>query len=290
MLQKQSKKKSKVSSWLRFLALPSAVAVGGVGALHVLRVLLHQKLVFRPEKYPVGIWNPEQLGIDVTDVWFRAQDGVDLHGWWIPHKRPLATVLFCHGNSGNIAQQLTTLRNFKRLGVSVLAFDYRGYGRSSGSPSETGLYLDVRAAYRYLMEDLDQEARHVVLFGHSLGGAIAIDAALDCPVAALVIQSTFTHLRDAAKSKLSGTPFHYAARDEFRSVEKIGHLRMPKLFIHGDSDGVLPLEYSQRLFDAARQPKKLLVVPSAGHNEVHRFGGFRYLWTISRFIRASVKR
>ncbi len=293
MVQKRSKQrkdKRRKRSWMRSLAVPSAVAVGGVGALHALRSLAHKKLIFRPEKYPAGLWNPEEVGIHVRDIWFRSDDGVDLHGWWIPHRRPIATVLFCHGNSGNIAQQLSALRYFKRLRVNVFVFDYRGYGRSSGVPSEQGLYLDVRAAYRELVEGLNQEPQEIVLFGHSLGGAIAIDAALDCPVAAMVIQSTFTDLPDAVKSSFAGMPFHYAARKQFCSVEKIGRLEIPKLFIHGDSDDVLPLAYSERLFESAQQPKKLLVVPNAGHNEIHRFGGLRYLWTISRFIRASVHR
>lgn len=274
--------------WLRSMAVPTAVAAGGVGVLGVVRSLLHRRLLFRPEKFPVGTWLPADAGLEASDVWFEAEDGVRLHGWWIPHPDPVATVLYCHGQSGNIARQASALRDFSRLRVNALAFDYRGYGRSGGSPSETGIYRDARAAYRHLVDERGEPAGRIVLFGHSLGGAVAIDAALDCDAAGLIIQSSFTHLRDAARSTVARAPLHYAARRQFRSIEKVEQLTLPKLFVHGEVDEVLPHEYTRQLFERAADPKQLLIVPCAGHRDVHLRGGERYRGALSEFIRNSV--
>jgi uncharacterized protein len=268
---------------IRRIGLPLLAAAGGVATLGALRERLQHRRVFLPDRYPNGVWNPEPFGLSVRDCWLRAADGVDLHGWWIPHRRAHGTLLFCHGNSGSIAHQVGVLRHLGRLRVNILAFDYRGYGRSSGTPSERGLYLDVRGAFAFLTQQLGQPATTVILFGHSLGGAVAIDAARDCPAAGLVAQSTFTHLRAAARAATPSLPLHWIARRQFRSLDKVGGLDLPKLFIHGEEDGTLPVELGRRLFEAAAEPKELYLVPHAGHNDVHRYGGLRYLRRIGRF-------
>lgn len=268
---------------LRRLGLPLLAAAGGVATLGVLRERFQRQQMFLPDRYPNGIWNPEPFGLKARDCWFRAADGVDLHGWWIPRPRARGTLLFCHGNTGSIAHQIGVLRHLGRLRVNVLAFDYRGYGRSAGSPSERGLYLDVRAAFRFLTERLGQPASTVILFGHSLGGAVAIDAALDCPVAGVVAQSTFTHARAAARAVFPRLPVHWIARRQFHSLAKVGDLTMPKLFIHGEADGTLPADLGRALFEAAGPPKELYLVPDGGHNDVHRHGGLRYMRRIARF-------
>ena len=274
--------------WLRAVGVPTAVAAGSVGALQVLRSLLHRHLVFRPEKLSDDAGLPEAAGHAAEDVWFESEDGVLLHGWWVPHPDATATVLFCHGQSGNIVSQASVLRAFRRLGVSALTFDYRGYGRSQSSPSESGIYRDARAAYHYLTTQLGQDPGRIVLLGHSLGGAVAVDAALDCEAAGLIIQSSFTDLRDAARSTIARAPLHYAARRQFRSIDKVQQLTLPKLFIHGEADEKLPVEYTHRLYEQASDPKQLLVVPRAGHSDVHLRGGDRYHTVVSDFIRKCV--
>ncbi len=264
---------------------PAMAVAGGVSALGYLRNRFQHGSMFHPDRYPNGIWNPAPYGLDVDDSWFTTTDGVDLHGWWIPHKRARATLLFCHGNSGSIAHQIGVLRHLRRLRVNLFAFDYRGYGRSSGSPSEKGLYLDVRAAHAFVTGELARPVEEVVLFGHSLGGAVAIDGAVDLPVAGLVAQATFTDVRDAARAFYPTLPVHWIARARFRSIDKVGTLAMPKLFIHGDADGTLPLEFGERLYEAAAEPKEFYRVAGAGHNDVHRHGGLGYLRRLSRFVR-----
>ena len=264
-------------------ALPTLAVAGGLGALGYLRDRLQRSRVFLPDRYPNGVWDPAPFGLQASDVWFQASDGVELHGWWIRHPKARGTVLYCHGNSGSIAQRIGIFRNLRRLRVNVLAFDYRGYGRSAGAPSEAGLYLDVRAAYDHLVGVLDQPPETVLIFGHSLGGAVAIDCAGDRKAAGLIVQSSFTDIRAAARAALPAWPLHLVTRPQFRSIDKVGSLELPKLFIHGKADETVPFALGKLLFEAAAEPKELYAVPRAGHNDLHRHGGLRYLSYLSRF-------
>jgi hypothetical protein len=267
------------------VGLPAAAAVG-LGAWA--RDRFERRSIFVPDRYPNGIWNPTPYGLRATDVWFESLDGTDLHGWWIPHRRARATLLYCHGNSGSIAHQIGAMRFLRRLRTNLFLFDYRGYGRSGGRPSEAGLYRDVRAAWRQVVEVLGQAPSSVLLFGHSLGGAVAIDCALDHVPAGLIVQSSFTDMRQAARAVFPTLPVHWMARSRFRSLDKVGRLETPKLFVHGAEDGSLPVAMSERLHAAASDPKDLYVVRGAGHNDVYRHGGLAYLRRLGRFIEACV--
>lgn len=271
------------------VGLPTLAVTGGVGVLGYLRNRLQHSRVFLPDRYPDGVWDPAAFGLSAEDIWFRSQDDIELHGWWMPHSAARGTLLYCHGNTGSIAHRIGVFRHLQRLRVNLLAFDYRGYGRSGGSPSEPGLFLDVRAAHDYLVEDLAQDPRQIILFGHSLGGAVAVDCALDRPAAGLVVQSSFTHIRDAAKAMFPTLPLHLAATRQFRSIDKVGKIGIPKLFIHGDCDETVPVDLGRKLHQAAREPKELYIVRRAGHNDVHRYGGKRYLRRLSRFRNRCLK-
>ena len=274
---------------IRSLALPTLAVTGGVGALGFLRSRLQRSRVFLPDRYPDGVWEPHAFGLKVQDVWFEAKDGVKLHGWWIPHPSARGTILYCHGNTGSIAHRIGVFRHLQRMRVNLLAFDYRGYGRSGGTPSEAGLFRDVRAAHDHLVGALGRQPNEILLFGHSLGGAVAVDGALHRPIAGLVVQSSFTHIRDAAKAMFPTLPLHLAATREFRSIDKVGRIAAPKLFIHGDCDESVPVELGEKLFAAASDPKELFIVRRAGHNDVHRYGGLRYLHRLSRFRSSCLK-
>jgi len=271
------------------LALPTLALTGGVGALGFLRSRLQHSRVFLPDRYPDGVWQPQVFGLAVEDLWFESQDGTPLHGWWIPRPSARGTLLYCHGNTGSIAHRIGVFRHLQRLKVNLLAFDYRGYGRSAGSPSEAGLFQDVRAAYEHLVNVIGQDPGKIILFGHSLGGAVAVDCALDCPAAGLVVQSSFTHIRDAAKALFPTLPLHLAATRQFRSIEKVDKIQIPKLFIHGDCDETVPVELGLKLHAAASEPKELYIIRRAGHNDVHRYGGMRYVRRLSRFRNRCLK-
>ncbi len=281
---------SKLSRLALGVGVPSVAALAsGLGALGYLRHRFQAQRTFLPDRYPNGIWDPGAFGLSAEDVWFESSDGVELHGWWMPRPRARGTILYFHGNSGNIAHQIGIFRHLRRLRVNIFAFDYRGYGRSSGQPSERGLYRDARAAWGLLTGELAQAPGSIVLFGHSLGGAVAVDAARDCAAAGLIVQSTFTQMRDEVKAIMPTLPLHLAARNQFRSIEKIGEVTMPKLFIHGTADGTVPSRLGERLFEAATPPKELYLVARAGHNDVHRHGGARYLRRLARFLRTSLR-
>lgn len=269
------------------LGLPAVAAVG-LGAWA--RQRFERRSMFVPDRYPNGIWNPRPYGLPAVDVWFESLDGTDLHGWWIPHRRARGTLLYCHGNSGSIAHQIGAMRFLRRLGAHLFVFDYRGYGRSAGRPSESGLYRDVRAAWRRVVDGFGQDPSTVVLFGHSLGGAVAIDCALEHRPAGLIVQSSFTSMKDAARAVFPTLPVHWMARSRFRSLDKVSRIEGPKLFVHGVADGTLPPTMSERLYEAAADPKDLYLVRGGGHNDVYRHGGLAYLRRLRRFFDSSVER
>ena len=272
------------------LALSTMALGAGVAAARYWLDRVQHSKVFMPDRFPNGVWNPGAFGLPAQDTWFSTEDGMRLHGWWAPHPKARGTLLYCHGNTGSIAHRVGVFSKLWSLETNLFAFDYRGYGRSTGQPTEQGLYLDVRAAYDHLTRHLGCRCEEILIFGHSLGGAVAIDCALDRKMAGLVAQATFTHIRDAARAVFPTLPIHLAARRQFRSVDKVAQLGLPKLFIHGDSDETVPLELGKRLFESASEPKDFYLVRRGGHNDLHLYGGRRYLRRLSRFRDSCLKR
>lgn len=271
-------------------ALSSLAVAGGVGLLELARQRFQHGHMFAPTQYPVGVWDPELHGLPVTDVHFSGEDGTELHGWWMPHPEAVMTVVYCHGNSGNIAERVDVFRQLLRLKVNIFAFDYRGYGRSKGVPSEPGVFSDVRAALDHVVGQLGVPWHRLVLFGHSLGGAIAVDGATHRPdIAGLVVQSSLTQALDMARHFYPDLPVHWISRNAFRSISKVPLLTMPKLFIHGREDLTIPFVQGERLFEAAAEPKEWLPIARAGHNDVHLWGGLRYFSRLTRFRRQARK-
>jgi len=269
-------------------SLPYLALAGGLGALEFFRGRFQRSHTFLPERYPDGIWNPAVFGLAAEDTWFQSEDGVDLHGWWIPHPRAAGTLLFCHGNTGSIAHRIGIISFLAHLRMNVFAFDYRGYGRSAGTPSEKGLYRDVRSAFDHLVGPLGEIPGRVVLFGHSLGGAVAVDGARFRNPAGLIVQSSFTDSRSMARIFYPRLPIHWVTTNQFRSAEKVAGLTLPKLFIHGTDDAKIPFELGLGLYERSATPKDFLAVPGAGHNDVHLRGGLPYLRRLVRFCRRVV--
>jgi fermentation-respiration switch protein FrsA (DUF1100 family) len=229
---------------------------------------LENSLVYFPARYPAGDWQP--AGLAFEDAWFEAADGTRLHGWYVPHPHPRAVILFAHGNGGNLTGWSPDLRAIHdRVGASVMIFDYRGYGRSEGSPNEAGILQDARAARVWLAERAGVDERDIVLMGTSLGGGVMVELAASDGARALVLQNTFTSLVDVARHHFRWMPVGMLMRHRLASSEKIGHYHGPLLQSHGDVDSIIPYSIGQRLFAQANEPKRFLTLAGFDHNDLH---------------------
>jgi fermentation-respiration switch protein FrsA (DUF1100 family) len=229
-------------------------------------LFFENKLIFYPRRDPLTTWAPPVVA--GRSVEFAADDGTKLSGWYLPHPKPRATILFACGNGGNMSYWADT---FAKLNLdyqcAVFGFDYRGYGRSEGSPSGTGILADARAARRKLSELAGVAEDRIVLMGRSLGGGVACNLAGD-GCRALVLESTFTSLADVGARIYWFLPVRYVMRTQLNSLETIGNYRGPLFISHGDRDELIPLEFGRRLFDTAgSEQKEFFVVPRGGHND-----------------------
>ena len=235
-----------------------------MGSLSPLRPL-ERRMVFSPVAYPIGDWEPK--GLDFEDAWFQSKTGPKLHGWYVDHPAPEGVALLCHGNGGNITVLAETLSVLsRRHNLSVLAFDYRGYGRSEGKPSETGILEDARTARTWLADRTGVAESDVILFGISLGGGVAVDLAQD-GARGLILASTFTSLPAVAKHHVGWLPTAALMTYEMNSLEKIRKYRGPVLISHGDADEVVPFAHGERLYEAAPGPKRFIAIPGGKHND-----------------------
>jgi len=233
---------------------------------------LANRAIYYPMKFPHGLWEQEtQLG--ASDVWLDAPDHVRLHGWWLPSPGSRFATLFLHGNAGNVTQRSAQMREIAAAGSSVLVLDYRGYGRSQGWPTEKGLYTDSEAGYIYLL-GLGYHARDIILHGESLGCAVAIDLASRRPCAGLILEAPFGSASDVAATILPVIgPILVRSYD---SLPKIRWLLMPKLFMQGDRDEVIPLRLAQKLYAASQGPKSFWIIEGAWHNDILTKAGPEY--------------
>jgi fermentation-respiration switch protein FrsA (DUF1100 family) len=217
--------------------------------------------------YKVIELTPASIGLKYEDVYFRTPDGARLNGWFIPDgSSPRATVLFCHGNAGNISHRLDIIRIFNELGLNVFIFDYRGYGRSSGLPTEKGTYLDALAAYDYLLTRKNMDKEKILVYGKSLGGAVGVELATKRRVCAVISDSTFTSTVDMGKEIYPFLPLKSFIRMKYDTLSKIGGLSVPVLIIHSEDDEIVPFHHGEKLFEEAAEPKKLYRM-HGGHND-----------------------
>ncbi len=251
------------SRWraIRFLLAPLV----GYGFLLVGTMLMENSLIYFPSVYPDGIWEPP--GLEFEDAWFESVDGTKLHGWYVPQQHPRAFVLIAHGNAGNLSHRYELLQRLAALGVSSMIFDYRGYGRSAGVPSEAGILADARAARRWLAKRAGIDEHQIVLMGESLGGGVMVDLAASDGARALVLENSFTSLPDVAAFHYPWLPVRTLMRTRMASIDKIGKFHGPLLQVHGDADTIIPLALGQRLFAAANEPKTFVAIPGGDHND-----------------------
>jgi hypothetical protein len=232
----------------------------------VCMMFLEESLIFFPSKYPEGDWRPRGLAFE--DAQFQAADGTKLHGWYVPHDSPRAVILFCHGNAGNVTHRAYILEKLHLdVGVSVLIFDYRGYGRSEGKPNEAGILSDAWAARTWLSKREKIPEKDIVMMGESLGGAVAVDLAAKDGAKGLVLISTFTSIPEVAAYHYPVFPVRLLMRTRLDALGQIANFKGPLLQMHGEADTIVPIKFGRRLFEAANEPKQLLVFPHHDHND-----------------------
>lgn len=248
---------------------------------------LQDRLIYFPGGPPAT--DPSAVGLAFEERFAVTADGLRLHAWWIPSKERSGTVLVSHGNAGNIGDRLHLARSFRAMGFDVLLYDYRGYGRSEGRPSEEGTYLDAEAAWQLAVTELGVRPDELVLYGESLGAAVAIELARRRPAAALVAESAFTSIADVGARAYPFLPVRLLARHHYASIEKIAALELPLLLLHSPEDELVPFEHAEHLRDAA-SGRAELVRTTGGHND----GGFsarsELAAEVARFLAASLER
>lgn len=253
----------------------------------VLLRLFEPHLVYFPGRQRSLIAPPTRLGLPIERVEIPTEDRITLVGWIIPAASDTSGLwlLICHGNAGNLSEFDRPLHyaGLRQLGLSLLAFDYRGYGESDGAPSEPGLYRDAEAAYRFLREVRGVAADRIVIFGHSLGSAVAIDLAAGHPAAGLIVEGALTSATDRGRELYPYIPVRWIARSRFSSIDKVSEITAPKLFLHADRDDVIPLDHGRRLFEAAPEPKTFVEL-DGGHGDAFDVDSARYFGSIAEFL------
>lgn len=243
--------------------------------------LLQPNLVYFPTTRIQMI--PTQVGLPYEDISFETRDGLQLHGWYIPAKEASYTVLFFHGNAGNISHRLETLAIFHRLGLNTFIIDYRGYGGSQGSPDENGTYQDALAAWEHLRQERGKKPEDILLFGRSLGGAVAAWLATQVNPRGLILESTFTSLPDLGADHYWFLPVRWLSRYQYDTRARLSAVSAPVLIVHSRDDRIVSFHHAQNLFATANPPKHFLEL-RGGHNEGFVVSRNTYVGGLRQFV------
>lgn len=239
-------------------------------------------IIYHPERTLIA--TPAAINLEFDDVLFPAADGTMLHGWFIPKEGSRASVLFCHGNAGNISHRLKTIEILHNLNLDVFIFDYRGYGKSVGSPSERGTYSDAEGAWNYLAHTMGISPQRIIVHGRSLGGAIAAYLASKKPAKMLILESTFTSTRALARDYCAGFVLLYPILSyTYPTIEHVEKCNIPTLIMHSREDETIPFSHGEKLFQSAKEPKKFLEL-TGSHNNGFVKSIDRYRATLGAFI------
>jgi fermentation-respiration switch protein FrsA (DUF1100 family) len=231
---------------------------------------------------------PAQRGWRFDDVWLTASDRVRINGWFVPGDRDgRLTVLLFHGNAGNISHRFEKLAILRELGANVFIIDYRGYGRSEGKPDESGTYRDAQAAYEYLTKERKLDPRTIVVYGESLGSAVAVNLASSAPVGGVVIEEAFTSISDVGQRMFPFLPVRWLVRNKYDTLSKIGRLNAPLLILHSRDDEYFSMRHAERLLASAREPKQLVEL-RGGHNDAFLVSQQIYREVLKQFFARAI--
>ena len=267
---------------LSMLGIWIVITIAGAAIIFIGFLFIFQShSVYYPER--VLSADPGSIGLDFESISFETTDRVKLSGWFIPGENSRGVILFCHGNAGNISHRLESIQIFHQLGLDVFIFDYRGYGQSEGKPTEPGTYKDAEAAFQYLIEERQVSQNKVIVFGRSLGGAVASWLAQSHTPGALILESTFTSLPDVAATLYPYLPVRLLLRFKYNTAEYLGRINCPVLIVHSPNDEIMPFSHGRRLFEMAKEPKRFLEI-TGSHNEGFITSGKRYEEGLNAFI------
>lgn len=239
------------------------------------------QVLYHPSRELRG--TPADLGLSYEWVALETADGTRLSAWWVPAGSPRGVLLFCHGNAGNISDRLDSIRIFNRLGLSLFIFDYRGYGRSSGRPSEQGTYRDVEAAWNYLIQVRQKDPHEIVVFGRSLGGSIAAWVSQVYKPQVLILESAFTSLREVAPDHVPGFLVKILVPDQYRTLQSLSMVHCPVLILHSREDEIIPFHNGEALYTAANEPKEFVEIHGS-HNRGFLDSQLLYVAALDSFL------
>lgn len=252
----------------------------GVGLIFAYIKYLENKGIYYPGK-EIEFY-PSVIGLSFEDVYITTEDGLKINGWFIPHPNAKYTLLFCHGNAGNIGDRIDKLQLLSQIGLNIFIIDYRGYGKSQARPSEHGFYLDAKAAYDYLLNNRKLKPEQIILYGESLGTAIVIDLASKRKVKAVIIEGAFSCGRDMAAKHYPFLP-QFLFSNSFDSLTKIKNIDAPKLFIHSKMDEIVPFKLANKLYNITEEPKEFVEIIGS-HNTAFLDSQESYITAIASFI------
>ncbi len=262
-----------------------------VVSLYVVLIIVvwffQSRLIYFPQS--AIAMTPDQIKLPYEVISFEASDGVKLSGWFIPAENSRGVILFCHGNAGNISHRLESILIFNRLSLDVFIFDYRGYGQSEGKPTEQGTYLDAEAAWDYLVENREADPTKIIIFGRSLGGAVASWLAKAQIPGALIVESAFTSIPDIGAEVYPFLPVRLLSRINYSTIDHIHDVTCPVLIVHSRDDELISFNHGLKIFEAANEPKDLLEI-SGSHNDGFLVSAGKYEIGLNLFISANIGR
>lgn len=259
------------------------VLVGAYLLIVVAMFFLQSLMIFHPQENLTA--TPNMVGLDFEEVFFRTSDNLELHGWYVPSESAEVTVLYFHGNAGNISGRLETIDLLHGLGLNVFIIDYRGYGKSEGNPSERGTYKDAEAAWRFLTEERNLPENNLVIMGRSLGGAVGAQLASKKEAAAAIVESTFTSAADLGAELYPWLPVRWLLKHEYPTIKHIRAIQMPLMLVHSRDDNLIPFHHGRALYEAANKPK-VFVELTGSHNTGFLDTGVRYKDELQNFLKA----
>lgn len=264
-----------------FILTIALILAGGYTLVLLFMYAMQSTFIYFPSRVLTAA--PSDISLEYEDVVLYTEDQVRIHGWYIPHEDARGTVLFFHGNAGNIGHRLESIRLFHQLGLNTLIIDYRGYGRSEGRPSEQGIRQDAQAAWQWLTEVQEIPPGRIVLFGRSLGGGVAAWLASRVQAGGLVLESTFTSAVDLGAEMYPFLPVRRLMHIRYPVLEHVRTAAMPVLVIHSPDDEIIPWHHGKTLYEQAAEPKHWLQI-SGGHNDGFLLSGRTYTEGWEQFL------